>query len=127
MKIVHPIARILLGLVFLVIGLNGFLWFMKAPPLTGAAAEWQSAIVTSHFIWFTSGAQVIAGCLLLINRYVVFAIFVLAAILANIIVYHITIMPQTIGLAIVTLAIWFVVAWPLRAYFAPLFVAKTSI
>lgn len=127
MKIIHPIARILLGLIFLIIGLNGFLWFMKAPPLTGAAAEWQSAIVTSHFIWFVSGAQVLAGLLLLINRYVVFAIFMLAAILANILAYHITIMPQTIGLALVTLAIWFVVAWPLRAYFSPLFVDKVTL
>lgn len=127
MRIVHPIARVLLGLVFIIIGLNGFLWFMPAPPLTGNAAHWQTAIVTSHFIWFTSGAQVVAGILLLINRYVIFAIFMLAAILANIVVYHITIMPQTIGLALVTVAIWFVVAWPLRRYFAPLFVPTATI
>lgn len=127
MRTVHIVARILLGFIFFVLGLNGFLWFMPAPPLTGFPAEWQAVVVGSHFIWFTSGAQVVAGALLLVNRYVVFAMFMLAAILANILAYHITIMPQTIGLALVTLAIWFVVAWPLRAYFAPLFVEKTSI
>jgi hypothetical protein len=126
MRIIHPIARVLLGLIFGVLGLNGFLWFLKAPPLTGPAGEWQTAIVVSHFIWFTSGAQVLAGVLLLINRYVVFAIFVLAAILANILAYHITMMPSTIVLALLTLVLWFVVAWPLRGYFAPLFVAKAS-
>ncbi len=127
MRIIHPIARVLLGLIFFVLGLNGFLWFLKAPPLTGPAAEWQAAITTSHFIWFTSGVQVIAGVLLVINRYVVLAIFVLAAVLANILAYHITIMPVTIAPALVTLVLWFVVAWPLRAYYAPLFVDKASI
>jgi hypothetical protein len=126
MRIIHPIARILLGLIFGVLGLNGFLWFFKAPPMTGAAGEWQTAITISHFIWFTSAVQVIAGVLLLVNRYVVFAIFVLAAVLANILAYHITMMPATIAPAVVTLVLWFVVAWPLRAYFSPLFVAKTT-
>ena len=127
MKIIYPVARTVLGLVFVVIGLNGFLWFMKAPPLTGVAAQWQAAVVTSHFFWFTSAAQILAGVLLLVNRYVIFAMFVLAAILVNILAYHITIMPQTIGLALLTTAIWFVVAWPLRSQFAPLFVAKADI
>jgi len=124
MKIVHTIARIFLGLIFVIVGLNGFLWFLKPPPLTGLPAEWQAVVTSSHFIWFTSGAQVLGGLLLVINRYVIFAMFMLAAILANILAYHITIMPATIPLAIVTLIIWFVVAWPLRAHFAPLFVTS---
>lgn len=127
MRIIHPIARIVLGFIFGVLGLNGFLWFLKAPPMTGPAEEFQTAITVSHFIWFTSGVQVIAGLLLLINRYVVFAIFVLAAVLTNILAYHITMMPATIAPALVTLALWFIVAWPLRAYFAPLFVDKAPI
>jgi hypothetical protein len=130
MRIIHPIAGILLGLIFGVRGLNGFLgflWFLKAPPMTGPAGEFQTAITVSHFIWFTSGVQVIADFLLLINRYVVFAVFVLAAVLANILAYHITMMPSTVILAILTVAIWFVVAWPLRAYFSPLFVDKVTL
>lgn len=127
MKIVHTIARILLGLIFVVVGLNGFLWFMKAPPMTGAAGEFQTAIVASHFIWFTSAVQVIAGFLLLVNCYVVFAIFVLAAVLANIMAYHITMAPAMIAPALFTVAIWFVVAWPLRACLSPLLVDKVTL
>ncbi len=127
MRIIHPIARVLLGFIFGVLGLNGFLWFFKAPPLTGPVGEFQAAIIASHFIWFTSGVQVIAGFLLLFNRYVVFAVFVLAAVLANILAYHITMMPATIAPALVTLALWFIVAWPLRAYFSPLFVDKVTL
>ncbi|HEX5274532.1 MAG TPA: hypothetical protein VFW34_04585 [Candidatus Rubrimentiphilum sp.] len=126
MKYLHIVARVLLGLIFVVVGLNGFLWFMPAPPLSGFPAEWQTVVVGSHFIWFTSGAQVFAGVLLLVNRYVIFSMFMLAAILSNILAYHITIMPATIGLALITAAIWFVVAWPLRGYFAPLFIAKAN-
>ena len=126
MRIIHPIARILLGVIFVALGLNGFLLFFT-PPMTAAAGQWQAAITTSHFIWFTSAVQVIAGALLLVNRYVVFAVFVLAAILANILAYHITMMPATIAPALLTLALWFAVAWPLRAYFSPLFVDKATI
>ncbi len=127
MRIIHPIARILLGFIFGVLGLNGFLWFIKAPPFPGPAGEFQSAIVASHFIWFTSAVQVIAGLLILFNRYVVFAIFVLGAVLANILAYHITMMPATIAPAVFTLVLWFVVAWPFRAYFSPLFVDKVTL
>ena len=39
MKIAAMIARYLLGLVFFVFGLNGFLHFIPAPPPSGIAAS----------------------------------------------------------------------------------------
>jgi uncharacterized membrane protein YphA (DoxX/SURF4 family) len=128
MKIVHTIARILLGLSFLVFGLNGFLFFIPAPAsIPGPAGPFSQAMLVSHYTWFVSGVQVIAGILLLTNQYVPFAIVMLAAVLANILVFHLTMLPMGFPLAIVTTVLWFVVAWPLRAHFAPLFVRRADV
>jgi putative oxidoreductase len=126
MKIIFVAARLLLGLIFLVVGLNGFHPFIPAPPPPDIALRWLMPMITSHYIWFTSGVQVITGIMLLTNRYVPLAIVTLAAVLANILAYHITMQIATIPLALVTLLLWFVVAWPYRAYFSPLFVSKVS-
>jgi uncharacterized membrane protein YphA (DoxX/SURF4 family) len=125
MSIVVTIARILLGLIFIVMGLNGFAFFMPPPPvLPHYAALFTAATAGSHFIWFTSGVQVIAGVLLLINRYVPLAIVVLAAVISNILAFHITMMPSTIVPGLIAAVLWFIVAWPLRDRFGSLFAQK---
>ena len=123
MKIVFVVARLLSGLIFFVFGLNGFLFFMKPPPdIPAIAVTFSGAMFTSHYMWFTSGVQLIAGIMLLTNQYVPLALVVLGAVLANILVFHITMLPSGLPLALVTTAIWVVASWPLRLYFAPLFV-----
>ncbi len=127
MKIASTTARVLLGLLFAVVGLNGFLLFMPPPP-TGMppnAAAFTAVTNASHYIYLVSGAQLLAGILLLVNRYVAFALVVLAAVLVNILTFHITMWPQTIfPLPIVAVILWFLTCWPLRAHFAKLFAAK---
>jgi uncharacterized membrane protein YphA (DoxX/SURF4 family) len=127
MKIVTLIARILLGLMFFVFGLNGFLNFIPAPPtLPEPAGAFNTAMRVSHFTWFVSGVQVICGILLLTNQYVPLAIVTLAAVLANILVFHLTMLPMGFPLAIVTTILWVIVALPLRAHFAPLFARRAD-
>lgn len=122
MKIVVLVARILLGLIFVVFGLNGFLFFFPPPPvLPQFAGEFTAVVVASHFTWLPSGVQVIAGLMLLANRYVPFAVVVLAAVIANILMFHITMYPAGLPMALVVTVLWFVVALPLRLHFAPLF------
>ena len=122
MKIATLIARILLGLTFVVFGLNGFLNFIPAPAtLPGPAGPFNTAMQDSHFTWFVSGVQVIAGVMLLTNQYVPLAVVTLAAVLANILAFHLTMLPMGFPLAIVTTVLWFIVALPLRGHFAPLF------
>src|SRR5579864_3528595 len=122
MRFVFIAARLLLGLIFLVFGLNGFLFFLPAPAqLPGAAGAFSGAMFTSHYMWFTSGVQVICGVMLLTNQYVPLALVVLGAVLSNILVFHITMYPIGLPPALITTAIWVVACWPLRSYFAPLF------
>ena len=122
MKFVFVAARLLLGLIFFVFGLNGFLFFIPAPAhIPGAAGAFSGAMFTSHFMWFTSGVQLICGIMLLSNQYVPLALVILGAVLSNILVFHITMYPQGLPVALVTTVIWVVACWPLRSYFAPLF------
>ena len=127
-RVVFTIARIVLGLLFAVMGLNGFVLFLPPPPMSAIphnAAVFSGAMFASHYMYLTSGAQVLAGVLLLLNRYVPFALVVLAAMLVNILTFHITMWPQTLfPLPLLAVVLWFLACWPLRHHFALLFRAR---
>ena len=50
MKIAVLIARILLGLIFVVFGLNGFLNFLHAPVPSGTAGQYFMSLAATHYI-----------------------------------------------------------------------------
>jgi putative oxidoreductase len=65
-KITSIVARYLLGLMFTVIGLNGFLHFIPQPPPTNPLAiQFLVSISASHFAAFFFALQVLGGLLLL--------------------------------------------------------------
>jgi uncharacterized membrane protein YphA (DoxX/SURF4 family) len=127
MKIVALVARVLLGLIFFVFGLNGFLQFIPVPPgLPQPVMAFTQVLMSTHYIYLTAGTQVLCGALLLINRYVPLALVILAAVIVNILTVHITMFPQTLfPMPILVVILWFLVAWPLRASFAGMLAAKT--
>src|SRR5580700_5718496 len=85
MKIVVLISRILLGLVFLVFGLNGFLMFIPTGPMpTGLAGQFVTVLLQSHYVLVVSALQVAGGALLLVNRYVPLGLTLLGPIIVNI-------------------------------------------
>src|SRR5436189_5996207 len=111
MKIVAIIARILLGLMFLVFGLNPFLKFLPMPPLEGVWGQFLGALVVSHYVGFVGAVQVISGALFLIGRNVPLAIALSGPVVANIIVYHWT-MQHSVALPPVLSSIcWGILFW----------------
>ncbi|MHB1935426.1 MAG: hypothetical protein ACYCOR_02440 [Acidobacteriaceae bacterium] len=124
MKIVSIVARILLGLMFFIFGLNGFLNFIHAPMPTGLAGTFMGALVTSHFILFVAAVQVVAGALLLVDRFVPLALALLAPVLYNILVFHLTMQPSGLPPGLFASILWLILVWRLRAYFAPLLVQQ---
>ena len=84
MKIASLIARLLLGLIFLVFGLNGFLQFIHMAPPTGVAAQFFGALFASHYYIVIFAVQVLGGFLLLANRFVPLALVILGPIIVNI-------------------------------------------
>ena len=110
MKIVSVIARYLLGLIFVVFSLNGFLNFIHQPPPTNPLAiQFFVAVSTSHFAAFFFAAQLLGGLLLLSGFFVPLALTVLAAELYNILAFHLTLAPASIAPALVACALWLLV------------------
>jgi uncharacterized membrane protein YphA (DoxX/SURF4 family) len=106
MKITSVIARFLLGLIFLVFGLNGFFHFILMPPPTGVAGQFMGALFVSHYLDVVFALQLIGGVLLLINRYVPLAVTILAAVIFNISLFHFLMAPSGLPLAIFATVLW---------------------
>jgi len=125
MKIVILIARLLLGLIFLVLGLNGFLNFLSMGPMpTGLAGQFIGALFQSHYLWVVAGLQVVGGLLLLVNRFVPLALVLLGPVIVNILLYHLLLNLTGIGMAILVTILWFIVFYGHRQYFSGIFVQR---
>jgi putative oxidoreductase len=127
MKILNNISRFLLGLIFLVFGLNGFLHFIPTPPPSGVAGQFLGSMFVSKYLLFVFAIQVIGGVLLLINRYVPLAQTILAPIIVNILLFHSLMNPEGLGLALVVTILWAVVFASVRSAFAGIFQARVDI
>jgi putative oxidoreductase len=126
MRIAAVVARYLAGVIFLVMGLNGFLNLIHFPPPTGVAAQFMGALYVSHYLWVIFAFQVVAGVLLLVNRYVPLAVAALAPVLVNIFTFHITMAPAGLPMAIFVAVLWAVVFIDVRSAFSGLFQARFS-
>src|SRR6266571_913858 len=106
MKTTSAIARYLMGVIFLVFGLNGFLHFIPLPPPSGVAGQFMGALFVSHYLTLIFGLQVIAAVLLLANRYVPLALAVLAPVIVNILCFHALMAPSGLPLALFVTVLW---------------------
>ncbi|HEY3915535.1 MAG TPA: DoxX family membrane protein [Verrucomicrobiae bacterium] len=119
MKIVVIIVRILLGLVFLVFGLNIFLQFIPAPPPpAGPAGDFFKALFVSHYLWAVGAFQVIGGAILLIGRFVPLGLLILGPIIVNILLYHFLLNSTGLPIALVVAILALFLLWYHRAAFA---------
>jgi uncharacterized membrane protein YphA (DoxX/SURF4 family) len=121
MKVASVIARYLAGVIFLVFGLNGFLNFIPLPPPVGVAGQFMGALYISHYLWVIFAFQVIAGVLLLVNRFVPLAVAVLAPVIVNILTFHALMAPGGLPLAIFVTLLWAVIFIQVRPAFSGLF------
>ena len=126
MKIVALIARLLLGLVFFVFGLNGFLHFLPGPMPTGIAGQFVAALMQSHYFVVPFAVQLLGGVLLLVNRYVPFALTILGPVIVNILCFHLFMVLTGLPLALFVTVLWAIVAHHNRQAFSGIFVQRTS-
>lgn len=128
MRILMLIARLLLGLIFVVFGLNGFLRFLNMGPMpTGLALQFIGALAQSHYFWVVAALQVIGGVLLLVNRFVPLALVLLGPVIVNILLYHIFLWPYGFVLALVATILWFIVFYSVRGHFSGIFAPRTGV
>lgn len=127
MKLASTIARLLLGLIFAVFGLNGFLSFIPMGPMpTGHAGEYIGVLFITHYLWFVSGTQLVAGLLLLANRFTPLALVVIAPVIVNIVLFHALMAPSGLPLAAVVTILWVLAALGFRPAFAGLLRARPA-
>jgi uncharacterized membrane protein YphA (DoxX/SURF4 family) len=124
MKIASLIARYLLGLMFLVFGLNGFLHFIPMQPMPGTAGQFMGVVFASNLYVVIFLLQTVSGILLLIGRYVPLALVLLGPVLFNILLFHIFMNPGGIGPGAFCTVLWFLVFYSVRSNFAGIFAAK---
>ncbi len=124
MKIVTTVARFLLGVVFMVFGLNGFLNFIPAMPLPGLAGQFASVLAASHYAVPVFVIQVGCGLLFLVNRYVPLALTLIGPVIVNILIFHVTMNPSGIGPGALAAVCWLIVFYKFRRAFAGIFVSQ---
>jgi putative oxidoreductase len=127
MKIASISARYLLGLIFTIFGLNGFLNFIhQPPPANPLAIQFLVSVSESHFAAFFFAMQLLGGLLLLSGYFVPLALTVLAAELFNILAFHLTLAPASIVPALVASVLWVLVFLQYRESFKGIFGAKPA-
>jgi|SRR5580692_197585 putative oxidoreductase len=126
MKIASLIARILLGLIFLVFGLNGFLHFLPMALPAGVAGQFFGAIFASHYWVVIFGLQTLGALLLLTNRFVPLALVLLGPVIVNIFFVHALMAPAGLPLAIVVVILWTILALRNKQHLRGIFVQRAG-
>ncbi|MEZ4750263.1 MAG: DoxX family membrane protein [Bdellovibrionota bacterium] len=116
------IARLLLGLIFFVFGLNGFFMFISPPPPAPAAGEFLSAMINTGYLFpVVKLIEVICGAALLAGVYVPLALVVLAPIVVNIVLFHAFLDPAGLVMGGLAMVLLIFLAWQHRARYQGLF------
>ncbi len=100
------VLRILLGLILVVFGANKFFGFMPNMEMPAAAGNLMSAMMESGYMFKLVGVtEIVVGLLLLIKKWVPFALIVLAPISVNMIFFHLFLAPAGIAPAAIVVII----------------------
>ncbi|MGO9834047.1 MAG: DoxX family membrane protein [Polyangiaceae bacterium] len=120
-------ARLLLGLVFFVFGLNGFLQFIPPPPAPDKAVAFLGALAATGYMFpLIKSVEVIGGALLLSNRFVPLALAVVAPNVVNIVLFHAVLAPGGLPVALFVLGLELFAAWSYRSAYASMLRARTA-
>ena len=119
MKVATIIARVLLGLIFVVFGSNIFLHFIPMPePQPGLLGDFTKALFVSHYLHVVALFQIVGGLLLLVGRFVPLGLVLLAPVIVNIDLVHILMEPSGLPMAAVVTILLLFLIWRYRDAFA---------
>ena len=131
MKIAVLIARILLGLIFVVFGLNFFFHFsfMPAPaPMSDKAQAFAGGLYGSgYFFQYMKVIEIISGLAILFNRYTALFLLILFPVSVNIFLFHSILVPSGVPVAAVIIILHLFLAFAYRKYYTSLFTAVPTV
>jgi uncharacterized membrane protein YphA (DoxX/SURF4 family) len=127
MKTATLIGRILLGLTFVVFGLNGLLHFIPQPEMPPAAIAFFGGLAAAGYMLpLLFGTQIVGGVLLLVGI-VPLGLLLLAPVIVNIVGFHLFVSPNGLGVALVVVVLELFLAWVHRDAFRPLLSSSASV
>ncbi|MFI5154662.1 MAG: DoxX family membrane protein [Chitinophagales bacterium] len=123
-------ARIFLGLIYFVFGLNFFLHFIpgSAQPEGKAAAFVGGLFQSGYFFPMIKAIEVLAGALLILGFFTPLLLVILMPITINILLFHTALapggFPTTLSLLMIITHLF--LAWSYRNHYKPLFVPRPA-
>lgn len=128
MKHLPTIARYLLGLIFFVFGLNGFLQFLPQPEMGAEAGAFMGALAsTGYFFPLLKIVETVAGLLLLTNRYVTLALAMLAPVTVNIVAFHTFLDPAGLPVGALAFLLNVYLLFAYKKYYDPMLTSKAEL
>jgi uncharacterized membrane protein YphA (DoxX/SURF4 family) len=123
------VARVLMGLVFFVFGLNGFFNFIPPPPgpmPEGAVALGGALMKSGYLFQLIKGTEVLAGAMLLSNRFVPLALALIAPVVVNIVLFHAFLEPSGLAIPAVIVVLEVYLAWSYRDLYRPMLAMRAK-
>ncbi len=124
-KRIPMVARVLLGLIFTVMGFNGFFQFIPLPSMPEPAGAFMGALAaTGYMLPLIKITEIVGGLMLLSGRYVPLGLTLLAPNVVNITLFHVFLAPSGLLMAFIVLALEIYLAWSYRDVFRPMLSAN---
>lgn len=121
------LARIVLGLIFTLSGLNHLLGLVPMPAMSGnTALFWQGLQQTGYFFPLLGVVELAAGLLMSWRRGVPLATIMIAPIVLNVAAFHAVLAPQALGMVAVIVTATVYVARRNRAAYARILTARAG-
>lgn len=121
------VARILLGIIFSLSGLNHLFALVPMPPMTGETAVfWQGLEQTGYFFPLLGTIELCAGLLLVAGRFVPLALTLVTPVAVNVMAFHAVLAPQAMAMALLVLAALGFAAWHHRDAFRTLVASRAA-
>jgi uncharacterized membrane protein YphA (DoxX/SURF4 family) len=123
------VARVLMGLIFFIFGLNGFLHFIPQPKDAmpeGAVAFAGALLKTGYMMPLVMGTQFLVGTMLLLNRFVPLALALIAPVIVGIVTFHFFLAPSGNVIAAVVLVLELYLAWSYRVAYRPMLAWRST-
>jgi uncharacterized membrane protein YphA (DoxX/SURF4 family) len=126
MKVATIILRILLGLIFLIFGINKLHTFIPAAMPTGEAGVFLGALASTKYFAIIGLLEAVGGLLVAAGRFVPLGLTILAPIIVNIFLFGLFLDNHGIPMAGAVTAVWLFLFWRYKNNFTPLFEAKAK-
>jgi len=123
------VARVVMGLIFAVFGLNMLLNFLPQPstPMPERAVAFAVALMKTGYLYqLAAGTEVLVAALLLANRFVPLALALIAPVVVNIVAFHVFLAPSGLAMAFVVSALEIYLAWAYRSAFRAMLAARVN-